>query len=185
MIAATQWQNRIIEYAEVDPESILANERNWRIHPQSQQAALAGVLSDVGLIQSVIINKRTSEQWRQNDRFVETLVDGHLRVQLALSKGQKSIPAVYVDLTPGEEAEVLATFDPLSALAVADKEQLDALLRDVQSGDADVQKMLAELAKMNNLYPDPDSINFNEYGENTADDVKYIECPECGHKFPK
>ena len=33
----------------------------------------------------------------------------------------------------------------------------------------ELQKMLAELAKSNNLYPDPESIEFNEYGENTAD----------------
>lgn len=182
---AKQWQNRIVDFTEVDPESVLANEKNWRIHGKPQQDALTGILSDVGLVQSVIINKRTSDQWGPNDRGVETLVDGHLRVQLALSKGQKAIPAVFVDLTPSEEAEVLATIDPVAAMAVADKEQLDSLLQSVNSGDAAVQAMLADLAKANNLYPDPDSIDFKEYGENTADDVKYIECPSCGHKFPK
>jgi hypothetical protein len=147
------WRNRITEFAEVDPESVLGNPANWRVHPKPQQDALSGILSDVGLVQSIIINRRTSELWGPNDRNVETLVDGHLRVQLALSKGQKAIPAVFVDLTPAEEAEVLATIDPVAALAVADKEQLDALLREVSTGDEAVQKMLAELAAKSGLYP--------------------------------
>ncbi|MDO8671682.1 MAG: hypothetical protein Q7O66_09665, partial [Dehalococcoidia bacterium] len=141
-----QWRNRIVAFENVDPESVLANERNWRIHVKAQQDALSGILGDVGLVQSIIINKRTSELWGVNDRGVETLVDGHLRVQLALSKGQKAIPAVFVDLTPSEEAEILATIDPVAAMAVADKEQLDALLREVATGDSAVQAMLAELA---------------------------------------
>ena len=32
---------------------------------------------------------------------------------------------------------------------------------------------------------DPDSIEFPEYDESVADEVEYIECPECGHKWPK
>jgi hypothetical protein len=31
----------------------------------------------------------------------------------------------------------------------------------------------------------PDGVDFKEYGEDTANDVKYVECPSCGHKFPK
>lgn len=74
--SGNQWRNRIVAFAEVDPESILANEANWRIHPKNQQEALSGILSDVGLVQSVIINRRTSELWGPNDRGIETLVDG-------------------------------------------------------------------------------------------------------------
>ncbi|MDO8671113.1 MAG: site-specific DNA-methyltransferase, partial [Dehalococcoidia bacterium] len=63
-------------------------------------------------------------------------------------------PAVFVDLTPSEEAEILATIDPVAGMAVADKEQLDALLREVTSGDSAVQAMLAELAAASGLYLD-------------------------------
>lgn len=182
MSKPAQWQNRIVAYAEVDPESILANGSNWRVHPKPQQDALTGILSDVGLVQSVIINKRTSEQWGPNDRGVETLVDGHLRVQLALSKRQRSIPAVFVDLTPAEENEVLATIDPVAALAVADKEQLDALLQSVQSGDSAVQAMLAELAaKEGIISPDFEPVGIEEQGR--LDQKKKVTCPECGCEF--
>ena len=49
---------------------------------------------------------------------------------------------------------MLATFDPISALAATDAAQLDALLREVQTGEAAVQEMLAELAAGAGLYAD-------------------------------
>ena len=42
---AAQWRNRIVGEAEVSPNKLLANPRNWRLHPEQQQAALAGVLT--------------------------------------------------------------------------------------------------------------------------------------------
>ncbi len=41
-------------------------------------------------------------------------MDGHLRVALALSSNQKSIPVEYVELSESEEAEALATIDPIA-----------------------------------------------------------------------
>ena len=60
------FRNRIVGYEEVDPEQLLANPRNWRIHPQNQQEALEGVLEEVGWIDDIIVNQQTG--------FV---VDGH------------------------------------------------------------------------------------------------------------
>jgi len=44
------------------------------------------------------------------------------------------------------------TLDPLSAMAAADKEKLDGLLREVSSESAAVQAMLAEIAEKEKLY---------------------------------
>lgn len=32
---------------------------------------------------------------------------------------------------------------------------------------------------------DLSSVEFKEYDESIADEVEYLECPECGHKWPK
>src|SRR5438067_1943977 len=98
-----EWMNRIVSYGEENPENLLANPSNLRIHTQEQQDALTGALNEIGWLQDVIINKRTSEEWPVGDRGVETLVDGHLRVKLALRYEQPSVPVKYVDLTPAEE----------------------------------------------------------------------------------
>jgi hypothetical protein len=69
---------------------------NWRIHPEYQQEALAGVLEQVGCVQDVIVNRRTGR-----------VVDGHLRVALAISRSER-VPVVYVDLAEEEERQILA-----------------------------------------------------------------------------
>jgi DNA modification methylase len=135
-----QWRNRIIGYGEESPEQLLANPRNFRVHPKAQQQALLGVMQEVGVVDAVMVNQRTG--------FV---VDGHLRVALAISERQPMVPVTYVDLSEDEEALILATFDPIAAMAATDNAQLDALLRDVATGEAAVQEMLAELAKASGL----------------------------------
>jgi ParB-like chromosome segregation protein Spo0J len=130
------WRNRIVGYGEEAPDQLLANDKNWRIHPKAQQQALAGVLQEVGVVQNVIVNQRTGK-----------MIDGHLRVMLAISAGQPSVPITYVDLDDAEEAKILATIDPLSAMAATDSDLLGALLEDVTTGDAALQALLDGMAK--------------------------------------
>lgn len=130
------WRSRIVAHGEEAPDQLLANPLNFRVHPKAQQDALAGVLSEVGWVQDVIVNQRTGH-----------VIDGHLRVSLAISKDEPMVPVVYVDLDEHEERLILATIDPLSAMAATDSVKLDELLREVSTGDAAVQAMLSELAE--------------------------------------
>lgn len=130
------WQNRIVGYGEEAPDQLLAHPDNFRVHPKHQQDALAGVLAEVGVVQNILVNRTTGR-----------LIDGHLRVSLALRDGQPSVPVTYVELSEAEERLVLATLDPIAALATTDAAKLDALLRDVSTGEAAVQAMLAGLAE--------------------------------------
>jgi hypothetical protein len=172
MAKTAPWQNRIIGEGEESPEQLLANPANWRGHPKHQQDTLTDVLSTVGWVQKVIINKRTN-----------FCVDGHLRIALAITHNQPTIPVTYVDLDDAEEALILATFDPISAMAFTDAQKLDELLHDVQTDSAAVQQMLSELAEKSGVVDLPDT--WKEYDETVADDVEYCTCPSCGHKFPK
>jgi len=124
----SDWQNRIVGHDTKPASWFLANEANWRIHPKNQQDSLGGVLDEVGWVQDVIVNKRTSEEWGA-DQNIETLVDGHLRITLALRNGDETpVPVKYVDLSPDEESLVLLTLDPLGAMAASDKAKLDELM---------------------------------------------------------
>lgn len=129
------WRSRIIGHGSEAPDQLLANPRNWRLHPKEQQQALSGLLDQVGWVQDVIVNQRTGH-----------VVDGHLRVSLAISRSEPEIPVVYVDLDEDEEALVLASLDPLAAMAATDKDQLAALMAEVEAGDAALQAMLDDLA---------------------------------------
>lgn len=133
--SAAGWQNRIIGEGHEAPDQLLANPSNWRIHTHEQEAALATVLDKVGWVQRVIVNRTTGH-----------VVDGHLRVAMAISKGEASVPVLYVDLSPEEEGLILATLDPIGAMAGTDGDKLKALLDDLPNMGADVDALLADIA---------------------------------------
>lgn len=128
------WRNRIVRSGDAALGEIVANPANWRTHPKHQADALSGVLADVGYVQQVVINERSG-----------CLVDGHLRVALATQHGEASVPAVWVDLDDDEERLILATLDPLGALAETDDAQLRALLASVTTSDDALADLLASV----------------------------------------
>ena len=164
-------KNRIIGSGEEQLDQIMFNPRNWRIHPLSQQDALKGVLEEVGWVQQVIVNKRTGN-----------LIDGHLRCQLAAREGAQTIPVVYVDVSEDEEALVLATLDPIGAMAATDKQKLDELFAGIQSDNENIQKLITEIgAKEGIIPPDFEPVGIDEQGR--LDEKAKVTCPECGHEF--
>lgn len=131
---AAAFRDRIIGEGWEDPEQLLANPKNWRIHPKTQEDALEAVLSAVGWVQRIVVNQRTG--------FV---VDGHLRVALALRRGEPKVPVLYVDLTAEEEDLILTSLDPIGAMAGTDREKLTELLGAIVSDDERVQSLLTEI----------------------------------------
>lgn len=165
------WKNRIVGHEDVAPDQLLANPQNYRMHPKRQQDALAGALNELGWIQDVIVNQTTGN-----------LIDGHLRVSLALRNGEATVPVKYVELTEAEEKLALATFDPLTALAETDAEILDGLLRDVQTADADLMDMLSELAEDAGIIP-PDFQPVSMDEQSRLDQLDPVYCPHCGENI--
>lgn len=118
------WKIRIVGEGEADPNSLLLNPLNWRTHPKHQQEALAGMLGKVGWVQRVIVNKTTGN-----------IVDGHARVMIARKRKEQCVPVIYVDLSIEEEKMVLATLDPLSAMATSDDDMLKNLVSQLNAQD--------------------------------------------------
>jgi hypothetical protein len=136
-----QWQNRIVGTGTRPASDFLAHSENWRIHPKNQQDALKGVLDSVGWVQNVVVSARTGK-----------MLDGHLRVTLALRQGEETpVPYVEVDVTEDEERLILATLDPIAALAGIDKEKLAPLLGSLDVPTPAVADMLEELARQGGL----------------------------------
>lgn len=123
-----------------DPEQLLANPRNWRVHPRHQEEALQTVLTNVGWVQRVIVNERTGY-----------VVDGHLRVAHAISRGEKSVPVQYVDLDDAEERLILASLDPIGAMAGTDKDLLEQLLASVETSEDSARSLLVDVAKQRHV----------------------------------
>jgi len=149
------FRNRIVGYGEEPPEQLLANPHNWRVHPAAQQRALEGVLEEVGWIANVIVNRRTGH-----------VVDGHLRIALAISRGEPMVPVTYVDLSEEEEKLIVASFDPIGALAVTDSEKLGELLAEVEAASEGLQALLDDMAA-------EAGVALNDIGWESAENAEY------------
>jgi hypothetical protein len=133
--ADPRYRNRIVGQANVDPSQLLANPRNPRVHPAAQQDAMGKALEQVGWIQRVVVNKRTGH-----------VIDGHLRVEMALSAGEPSIPVTYVDLSEEEERLALVTFDALGGMALVDEVAMADLLNEITAERPEMASFMQEIA---------------------------------------
>jgi hypothetical protein len=79
-----------------------------------------------------------------------------------------------LDVDEAEANKILLTLDPLSAMAEASREQLDALLAEVETGSAAVESMLAELAEDAGIASEAAPLSTPDYVERFC---VVIECP--------
>lgn len=128
-------RDRVKELRRVPAGELLPNERNWRKHPKAQQEALQGILAEIGYA-GALIAYETPKGLK--------LIDGHLR---ASTTPETEVPVLVLDVDDAEAAKLLASLDPLAAMAEADAGALDSLLRDVQTGNQALADMLTNLAE--------------------------------------
>lgn len=165
----------IVGYRLVPPDQLLAHPLNARRHPAAQRETLRASLRQLGWIAPVVVNLTTGH-----------VVDGHARVEEALSAGAEVVPVVEVELTPEQEALALAVYDPITSQAIYDREALDSLLREVSTDEQALAGLLADLAQTAGLeYDAPPDVTFKEFDESAADGVEYLTCPNCAHRWPK
>jgi DNA modification methylase len=129
-----QIKDRIKELRRVKASELIPNPKNWRTHPVEQQDALKGVLAEVGYADALIA-RETPEGLM--------LVDGHLRAE---TTPDSEVPVLVLDINEAEADLMLATLDPLAAMAGRDEERLNELLETVTSDNATVNALLQTLA---------------------------------------
>ena len=152
-------RDRIKELRRVKASELIPNPKNWRTHPVAQQDALKGILAEVGFAGAVLA--------RELDDGTLMLIDGHMRAEATTDQ---EIPVLILDVDEAESDKLLATFDPIAAMAESDPHALDALLRNVDTGSEALQKMLAELADGAGLYQDKEVVE-DEVPEPPADPI--------------
>ena len=160
-------RNRIKTLEYIHTRDLVAHPGNWRDHPKAQADALLGVLKEVGIAGALLAYR--SE--RQGGALV--VIDGHLRKDAAPTKW----PVLVLDVNDEEADYLLATHDPLAAMAPADAGALDALLSSVQSGEAAVQAMLSQLAARSGLYefdPSEEWVGMPEFEQEDLTGVQSI-----------
>lgn len=93
-------------------------------------------MGEVGWVAEVLVNRTTGH-----------VVDGHLRIELAVARQEPTVPVTYVELTEDEERLILASLIPLAAMATAEQEQLAALLAGLEPADNALRALPDDLAR--------------------------------------
>src|SRR6266542_640056 len=111
------------------------NPRNWRRHPERQRSALRALLHDIGYADALLA---------RDDGEGLVLLDGHLRQSLT---PDAMVPVLVLDVSEAEADVLLATLDPLAALAEPDPRALAELLAGLEVSSAAVNELLEDLAR--------------------------------------
>jgi len=122
-------------------------EFNFRTHPESQQNALGDTIDELGFYGYPDVYLTPGGTLK--------ICDGHLRKSVLIKKYgiDAEIDVNVTDFTEAEAKKAIATKDPITEMATADKVKLDSLLRDVNTGSDAVGKMLSDLASKHGVIP--------------------------------
>lgn len=165
-------EDRITNFRRIPAKDLKPNPRNWRQHPTAQSDALRGVLAEIGWADAVPA--------RETDDRLD-LSDGHLRTQIAVDE---MIPVLIVDVTDEEADKILASHDPIGAMAETNAAALEGLLQDIETKSEALETMFETMAQDAGFAPpDFELVSADEQGR--LDERAKIECPECGHQFEK
>jgi ParB-like chromosome segregation protein Spo0J len=164
-------RDRIKEFRRVASSEIRPSPRNWRTHPQGQRDALRGILAEVGIADANLVRELPDGSYE--------LIDGHLRTE---EYGPDNpVPVLVLDVTGEEADKLLATMDPLAAMAEADERKVNELLAGLEFESRVVDELAAqvaaqaaepfrvEYAAVENLKPHP-----RNYREHPPDQVAHL-----------
>lgn len=136
-------QKRPLRLEWIEAGSLAENPDNWRRHPKGQMSALKTVLKEVDWAGALLYNETT-----------QRLIDGHARKNAV---GPKTpVPVLIGRWTPAQEKTILATLDPLGAMASADPAALESLLADVDLAGPGMKELEAMLAGLSDPGDDGD-----------------------------
>ncbi len=185
-------RDRIKELRRVKAGELIPNPKNWRTHPDSQADAMRGILAEVGYVDALVARETP-------DGLM--LIDGHLRAEIT---PDKEVPVLILDVTAEEADKILATFDPLGAMAEADSSKLESLLAEIETDSDALHAMLDELAEESGIEveepeivdPEPQIDRAAELQEQWGTErgqlweiksPRWVYCPKCNklHRVPK
>jgi DNA modification methylase len=129
-------RNRVVELIRVPAAVLVPHPLNYRVHGKAQTAALKGILAEVGIADALLVRRLDDGRFQ--------IIDGHLRSDVLKDA---EVPCLLLDLNDLEAKKLLTVLDPIGAMAGADADNLDALLKEVSFSDETLNKLIGGLAK--------------------------------------
>lgn len=134
-----QIKDRIIDFQRLRGRDLQDNQGNWRTHSDFQRNTLNGLLKQVGITGALLAYHSQRHQGKL------TLIDGHLRRE---AHPDTEWPVLITDLSDDEADLVLATYDPISAMAGADLDKYRDLAERVNVDSIHLREFLRQQERM-------------------------------------
>ena len=159
--------NFAIEWWDIDrPKDYPLNARKWK--PEAV-AKVAMSLKTYGWRQPIVVDK------------AEVIVIGHLRRAAARQAGMTQVPVhIAADLSPEAIRGLRLADNRTHDEAEWDTELLAREFGELKALDFDLGATGFDLVELGDL----SEITFKEFDESSADDVRFTDCPKCGHRSP-
>lgn len=134
------WQSRIVRHADVQPAELLSHPDNIKIHTAEQEADMVALFNRVGWAAAVLVSEASGR-----------IIDGHMRVNVALRQNAPTVPVDYVRLTDEEERKALLYLTRLPQFAQLDRVNLAEVIDRVSAGEDAISKMADAFARSSGL----------------------------------
>jgi len=154
------WKRRVTHSANVSPDLLMNNPDNVKIHPESQVDAMRELLKQVGYVGDVLVSQRSN-----------VVLDGHMRIMIAIRDGEPTIPVSYVDLSATEEQQAMVYLFQTTRMARLDPLILERAIDSVGITDDQVGAFLGSLAAQHGIeYTDAYAAAMASIGEQPTED---------------
>ena len=153
---------------------------NARSHTARGVGMIEEALNGVGAARSIVIDENGTVL-AGNATIEAAAAAGIEDVRVVPANGNTIIAVQRSDLTDDQKKR-LALYDNRAG----EESDWDAeVLAKLKEQDEELLKGLFRDDELEEILGDISHVQFQEYDESIADEVEYIECPKCGHKWPK
>lgn len=162
-------RDRVKELRRISASELIPSKNNWRSHSAEQLRALREMLEDVGFVGVELAYEKDGQLH---------LIDGHARATIA---GDEKVPVLVLDVSEHEAQKLLATFDPLGAMAGVDEQKRLDLYCQFSDSDNETLRKLAE--NTGSVSPEFEPGNSDDQGQLDELLPKIAQCSQCGVEF--
>jgi hypothetical protein len=154
----------------IEAGSLSENPLNWRRHSQEQLESIRELLQDpdIGWAGACLYNERTGR-----------LIDGHARKQVV--DPATPVPVLVGDWSEEAEAKILATLDPVGAMAQGDADAYAKLIEQVNADGLWVRDLLHNTQADLNANAEPDDQDGAEGDAGAGAMLPAMECQPFEH----
>lgn len=171
-------------YRRVSIDEVFEDPANARTHDAANLSAITGSLRAFGQVEPLVVQRSTMK-----------VVGGNGRLKAMRALGWTEVDIADADIDNASAAALGIALNRSAELADWDGDALDKLLREIDTGDEDLQAMLSKLAEDEKLpcFAETQEIVEDEIPEPPEDPITkpgdlwllgaYYECEACGKTY--